>query len=192
MEEIRSFIAIEMPRDVKALLARLQGRLRARSPAPVKWVEVENIHLTLKFLGNVRADRVSEVSAALREACRGVAPFHLKTGGIGAFPDTARVQVIWVGLNGDLEKLVTLQKRIDECLSPLGFAPEARPFTPHITLGRTRDNATRPERQELGKVISGMTVEDTGIISVESVNLMRSQLTGSGPIYSVLASCRLE
>ena len=109
MEQIRSFIAIELPPQVKSSLAAIQSRLKAGSCAPVKWVDPAIMHLTLKFLGYVKADAIGGVTSALKEACRGAAPLQLRIDGTGVFPGPRRVQVVWVGLDGDIAGLAQLQ-----------------------------------------------------------------------------------
>jgi 2'-5' RNA ligase len=192
MEEIRSFIAIELPREVKLTLARLENRLKSGSKAPVKWVDPDIIHLTLKFLGNIDAGIAGRITTALEEACRGMHPFTLGLSGLGVFPNPRRVQVVWIGLSGEVERLGQLQKRIDSSLAPLGFKAETRPFTPHLTLARVRDQATPDERQNLGQIVTGTTLEGGGSFNADAVHLMRSQLTSEGPVYTRLSSVILK
>jgi 2'-5' RNA ligase len=188
MEKIRSFIAVELPENLKKVLAELQRQFRSTGSSPVKWVEPGNIHLTLKFLGDIDIDSTGKVTAALEGAIRGVAPFNIEASKLGVFPNINRIQVIWVGLYGTLDKLGQLQKRIEESLKPLGFPPENRPFTPHLTLGRVRDYARPEERQKLGQFISNVKFEGKYTINIGAINLMRSQLTREGPIYSKIAA----
>lgn len=191
MEPLRCFIAIELPDGVKRGLRELQSRLKAQSPAPVKWVEAGNIHLTLKFLGNVAADRVDEIAGAMAEAAKGTPPFQLNVSELGVFPNPKRVQIVWVGLGGELEKLADLQQRIESALRIRGFPPENRRFTPHLTLARLRDRATPQEREKLGQLIGQTEFDAAPGFSVNSVKLMKSQLTREGPIYSRLSSAAL-
>jgi 2'-5' RNA ligase len=192
MAQIRSFIAIELPGEVKRELVRLQDELRLGSRTSVRWVDTNNIHLTLKFLGDIDEKITGRITAVLEEAASGTSPFRLEISGLGVFPNPRRVQVVWVGLSGDIEKLGQLQKRIESGLVPLGFAAESRSFTPHLTLGRVRDRATPEERQDLGRLIEGMRFESGAGLKVDSVNLMKSQLTREGPIYSRLSSVELK
>lgn len=192
VEQIRTFIAIELPPDVKKALTRHQDRLKAGDEKNVKWVEPENMHLTLQFLGNVPADLIPRVTAAVEQAAAGTRHFQIEVGGLGAFPDTQRVQIIWVGLAGDIDKLARLQKDIGANLTPLGFKPETRPFTPHLTLGRVRDFIKPEERAALGQLIQNMPFNAKYKVDVTAVNLMKSQLTRQGPIYTKLASIKLK
>lgn len=191
MEEVRCFIAIELPDEIKRGLRELQAQLKAGSQAPVKWVEPENIHLTLKFLGNVAAGRIDEIAKAMTEAVRGTPPFSLEVKELGVFPNPRRVQIVWVGVSGEVERLSRLQQRIESGLRILGFAPENRRFTPHLTLARLRDHATPQERERLGQLVAE-TEFAAGSFTVNSVKLIKSQLTREGPIYSQLSSAEFE
>jgi len=192
MEQIRSFIAIELPDDLKLALAQLQERLKAGKQLGVKWVDPYGIHLTLKFLGNIDIDRVSAITKAIETAVQGISPFHLEVKDLGAFPNLRRVQVVWVGVSGEVEKLGQLQQRIESKLTPLGFTAEARPFTPHLTLARLRNQASLDERQRLGHLIASTKFEGAYSIEVEAINLIKSQLTGEGAIYSRISSLKLD
>jgi len=192
MEQIRSFIAIELPEDLKLGLAQLQRTLKANKRPWVKWVHPYGIHLTLKFLGNIEAAKIDDITKAMQAAARGIPPFHLEAKDLGAFPNLRRVQVVWVGISGDLDKLGQFVQRIESNLVPLGFATEGRPFVPHLTLGRVRNEASFEERQELGQLIASAKFEVAYAIEVEAVNLMRSQLSREGAIYSVISSVKLS
>lgn len=192
MEQIRSFIAIELPDELKLALTRLQDQLKSGSRVPVKWVDPYSTHLTLKFLGSINTDMVGSITIALEEAVRGISPFHLETRGVGTFPNLKRVQVVWVGITGEVDRLSQLQQRIESSLSPLGFTPESRPFTPHLTLARLRDQATTDERQSLGQLIASTVFETVCQIYVDSIHLMKSQLTREGAVYSRISSIKLK
>lgn len=191
MEQIRAFIAIELSEELKASLARLQELIKLGSESYVKWVDPQGIHLTLKFLGNISVDKVSAISEAIAEVARSVAPFRLEITEFGAFPNTKAPRVAWVGLGGDLESLLRLQRGIDQALIPLGFPPEARAFSPHLTLGRVRDQATPQERRRLGERVASLEVQGQPSLYVDRVSLMRSQLTSKGAIYSRLSAAEL-
>lgn len=191
MEQVRSFIAIELPDRVKRGLRELQAQLKAGSQAPIKWVDPANIHLTLKFLGNVAADRLDEITTAMTQAVQGTPSFSLEIKELGVFPNPRRVQIVWVGLSGEVEKLARLQQRIESELEKLGFAPENRRFTPHLTLARLRDRATPEERQKLGQLIAETEFDAVPSFTADSVKLMKSQLTREGPIYSQISSVAL-
>ncbi len=191
MEQIRSFIAIELPDELKTKLGQLESQLQAGQQTWLKWVDPYNIHLTLKFLGNIATDRTGEILRAMEEATQTVPPFQLEIKDLGVFPNLKRVQVVWVGISGDIDKLGQLQQRIDSNLTQLGFAPESRPFTAHLTLARLRDQASLDERQRFGQLIAGTKFE-AGTIKVDAISLMRSQLTREGAIYSRIGKARLK
>ena len=141
-QTIRSFIAIELPEAVKTGLQQLQTELTLPRYSFVKCVAPEGIHLTLKFLGNISAEKVTDITGVMEQASQEVSPFQLQLTEVGAFPNMRRPRVLWVGIKGEVDKLVSWQQRIDNGLVPLGFAKEARPFTPHLTLARLRENCS--------------------------------------------------
>ena len=192
MEQVRCFIAIELPDELKAGLTQLQSRLKLGEQPWVKWVDPYSIHLTLKFLGSVAVDRIDEITGAIEEAAEGMSPFYLEVKELGVFPNLRRVQVAWVGVSGEVDKLGQLQQRIESNLARLGFAPESRPFTPHLTLARLRDRALPDERQRFGQLIVSTRFEAAYTIEVDTINLMRSQLTREGAIYSQISSIGLK
>lgn len=191
-EQIRSFIAIELPGDLKAGLLRLQSEMKSSGYTFVKWVAPEGIHLTLKFLGNVPAGKVAEITKALVKASEGITPFQLATTGLGVFPNLNRPNVFWLGVGGDMEKLTALQKRIDDMLEPKGFPREKRAFTPHLTLARIRETASPQNRRDFGELVSKTNFDSTYKIEVSSINLMRSQLLPGGAVYSRLSQAKLS
>jgi 2'-5' RNA ligase len=192
MEQVRSFIAIELPDELKEGLSQLQAQMILGKASSVKWVDPSGIHLTLKFLGNIAVSRISAITRAMEEAARGLSSFQLKVTGLGGFPNLKRVQVAWVGIGGEVDKLGQLQQRIESNLAPLGFAAESRRFTPHLTLARLRDRASPEERERFGQLITDTKFEAAYTIKVDSINLMRSQLTREGAIYSRLSSFELK
>ena len=183
MEQVRSFIAIELPDELRLGIGRLQARLRRAGQPWVKWVDPPGIHLTLKFLGNIAASRIGDITRTMGEAAEGVSPFCLEVKGLGVFPNLRRVQVAWVGVSGELDQLGRFQQRLEEGLARLGFAPESRKFTPHLTLARVRDRASLEERQEFGRVIVNASLEMDYVIEVRAVSLIKSELTRAGAIY---------
>jgi 2'-5' RNA ligase len=190
-EQIRSFIAIELPEEAKEGLARLKKELERNEHKFVKWVEPGGIHLTLKFLGNIPSKRVTEIIEAIKEAAQGISPFHLEISGLGAFPSLSQARVFWVGIGGDLDKLSRLQQNIDSALAVLGVAKEERSFVPHLTLARIRQGASPLERRSFGELVGSTIFEDKYHIKVEAISLMRSQLTPAGAIYTCLSTVGL-
>jgi 2'-5' RNA ligase len=192
MEQIRSFIAIELPDEVKSALAQLQTQLKTGKQLPVKWVDPYSIHLTLKFLGNIDLNKIREVTGAMEAAAQGISPFKLEIKDLGVFPNLKRVRVVWVGVSGEVAQLSQLQQRTESNLVPLGFAREARSFTPHLTLARVREQASPDEQQSFGELIASTKFETVYEFDVDSINLMKSQLTREGAIYSRISSIKLK
>jgi 2'-5' RNA ligase len=176
-EEIRSFIAIELPEEVRGGLARLRNELKRNEHKFVKWVNPDGLHLTLKFLGNIPSKRVTEIINVIEEVTQGVSAFHLEISGLGAFPSLRQARVFWVGIGGEVDKLSKLQQNIDSALAVLGFAKEERPFVPHLTLARLRPGASPLERRSFGELVDPTIFEDKYHVEVEAVSLMRSQLS---------------
>jgi len=191
-EEIRSFIAIELPEEVRGGLARLRNELKRNEHKFVKWVNPDGLHLTLKFLGNIPSKRVTEIINAIEEVTQGVSAFHLEISGLGAFPSLRQARVFWVGIGGEVDKLSKLQQNIDSALAVLGFAKEERPFVPHLTLARLRPGASPLERRSFGELVDPTIFEDKYHIEVEAVSLMRSQLTPAGAVYTRLSAVELD
>ncbi|MBU05158.1 MAG: RNA 2',3'-cyclic phosphodiesterase [Dehalococcoidales bacterium] len=192
MEEIRSFIAIELPDKVRQGLSRLVAQLKYRQPNGIKWVDPTGIHLTLKFLGNITSGRISEITGAMTEASREIPPFSLEIKDLGVFPNLNRVQVAWIGVGGETDKLVRLQQRLESNLKILGFPPEKRGFAPHLTLARVRREASSQDRQELGRLIAVTKPDPIGRFTVGTASLMQSQLSREGAVYTQIGAALLK
>ena len=191
MERIRSFIAIELPQEIKAELTSLEEKLKVGKHPGVKWVDPVGIHLTLKFLGGVTPDKITEIVEAISRVAQDASPLTLEIGELGTFPSWQRPQVVWVGLTGEISKLAALQKNVDTALVPLGFSPESRSFTAHLTLARLRESVPTQERQRFGQLVASTRFEPSHAFEVDALSLMKSQLTPTGAIYSRLASIKL-
>lgn len=190
-QQIRSFIAIELPPELKKKIGEFQTGLKKPGWNFVKWVEPDLMHLTLKFLGNqsmARLDIVREVLAASTAAGRA---FDLSTGQTGSFPGGRRIRVFWLGLEGDVEKLITLQKAISGSLAAKGFPAEDRPFTAHLTLARLRDECSPHEKSAFADAIQVVRFQPTCSFAIDHIVLMKSTLTPKGPLYTKLAEYRL-
>jgi 2'-5' RNA ligase len=191
MEQVRSFIAIELPSEIRAELASLEERLKARRHPFVKWVDPESIHLTLKFLGSIALATVPQIIEAITKIAQPIPPFRLQMGGLGVFPNWQRPQVVWVGMGGEVGRLAILQRDVEAALAPLGFPPESRSFKAHLTLGRLRERTSPQDKQKFGEWVTSIKFETDLSFEVNALSLMRSQLTPSGAIYSQLASIEL-
>ncbi|MBN1963292.1 MAG: RNA 2',3'-cyclic phosphodiesterase [Anaerolineae bacterium] len=186
-DPLRLFIALELPPAVRDALAAAQDQLQPQvPPRAVRWTQPEGIHLTLKFLGDTPAARVDSIGAALVEAVTGHAALALRAGTLGCFPNTERPRVLWIGLSGDLDRLSVLQAAVERALGPLGFPRENRPFSPHLTLGRVRREASRQDVQALGALVARSRVGTVATWTADAVSLMQSDLHPDGARYTCL------
>lgn len=192
MDTVRTFVAIELPADVLAELERAQRalQLKCATEGMVKWVQPAGIHLTLKFLGDTPIDRIEAIQGALAQAAASVAPFSLALAHAGCFPNSRQPRVVWIGISGAVDTLNRLQAAVEQTVSPLGFPSEQRRFSPHLTLGRVRDDTDPAKRRPLGDAISTLRTEAVSF-AVSSVSLMRSDLRPDGAVYTQLASLAL-
>lgn len=188
--QIRSFIAAELPTDIKSKLDKLQEELRQNKLQHIKWANPSGIHLTLKFLGNIDAKDIERITNAIEEGCKGCHEFTLELSGLGVFPNYKRPRVIWLGVGGQVDVLLKLQRQIDDKLELIGFPREKRPFSAHITLGRVRESVTSNELEEYGRVIQNKKYDEKHSVGVKRINLMRSQLQPTGAVYSEIASIK--
>ena len=181
-ETIRTFIAFALPDDIKSALGRVQEGLKS-SGLKAKWVRLQGIHLTLKFLGNIEFDQIDPVAAKMAIAVRGSGPLLLGAKGVGVFPNARRPRVIWAGLNGDLEQLGNLQRNLDAALSEIGFAREKRSFKGHLTMGRFKD---RMDSRKVAQALEKFAGFETQIFTAQHLILFKSQLESTGAVYSQL------
>jgi RNA 2',3'-cyclic 3'-phosphodiesterase len=178
---VRAFIAIDLPEPLRAALARAQHAL-ARTGAAVRWVRPEQLHVTLKFLGEIPAPAVDALRGALREAVAGHAAFDLEVTGLGAFP-VRRPKAVWAGCCGALDRLAALQRAIDRAAQAAGVPVDAREFRPHITLGRVK---TPAGVRELSAAVAACADAAFGRLPVHAVVLYRSELLPDGPRYEAI------
>jgi 2'-5' RNA ligase len=188
MDTIRAFIAIELPDEVKETVALIIKRLRPAQYRYVKWVAPEGTHMTIKFLGNIYSSQIPQITDIMKTAAGRVPPLELRLGRLGMFPNEQRPRVIWVALEGNTEPLAAMQREIEKALEPMGFAPENRAFTPHLTLGRVRDNASADDRKEIGGVVKAKKIDYEASFTLRELSLMKSTLTPTGAIYNRLDS----
>ncbi|MEM2192349.1 MAG: RNA 2',3'-cyclic phosphodiesterase [Candidatus Hadarchaeales archaeon] len=184
---VRAFVAVKISDEVRRKLVEVQGAL-AKAGAEQKLVEPENLHLTLKFLGEVQQEKIRRIVEKVSEAVAGTEPFDIHVAGIGAFPSIGYARVVWAGMAEGGEKVAEVQKKIDSALTSLGFSPE-RDFHPHITLSRVKFVR---EKARFVEFLKEMAKADFGVTRVDSVSLEQSTLTSKGPIYSTLAKVELQ
>ena len=182
---VRTFVAVLLPDEIRRRLAQEVDALR-RHASGVAWVATDNLHITVKFLGGVDETRLGEVAAALQRGAN-VPAFEVDIRGLGAFPTASRPRVLWAGAPGP-PAFTQLAEGIDQALVALGFPPEGRGFTPHVTLGRVRE----PRRDvALTEALEAAAARPFGALRVERVSLMRSDLSPRGARYSELAAVPL-
>jgi len=182
MAKVRSFLAVELPPHILSQIGKIQDRLRA-CRAQVRWVRVEQIHLTLKFFGNIEEKQIPEISSVVKEISARKSPFSVWVKGLGAFPTIRNPRVIWLGLHGWEENLSPLQREIETRLEALGFVPEERPYRPHLTIGRVK---SLKDKGDLVDLIGKDRDVDLGPLVVDRIVLFRSDLRPTGPIYTPL------
>lgn len=188
---MRAFIAIELSDEIRTCLAQIQSHLKY-SGADVKWVEKDNVHLTLKFLGEIPEEKLQQVIAALEIVAEEFSPFEIGIKDIGAFPKIDYPRVIWVGLDKGAVESKNIAEKIDEELSKIGFEKESRPFAAHLTIGRVRSSKNKEALKE--KILSANTSlplqthnpQLTPTQTITSIILFQSKLTPNGPIYTKL------
>lgn len=167
---------------------RLIQRL-AVADAKVRWVVAENMHLTLKFLGDVASEDIAEVCRAVAESVRDIEPFEFRCHGAGAFPDLARPRTVWIGVDEGSEAVLALHQAVELALGELGFMPERRRFRPHLTIGRVRGQG--PSTDQLGQLIGQHVDFDTGRTQVDELVVFSSAPGPDGPIYTALSHAQL-
>lgn len=185
-ETVRAFIAIELNDQVKQAIREFQDQLKPLG-CDISWVKPENIHLTLKFLGDVKPKMIAPLTGALAEVCRGIQPIQTQLTELGVFPDIRRPRVLWAGLEDTGGKLTRLTTAVEDALGHIGFKKEIRPFQAHITVGRIRTNRKLPVLiQELQSYVLPAAHEEI----ILSFTLFKSTLTSQGPIYEKLKEFR--
>jgi len=191
MNVIRAFVAIHLSPEIIHNLEQVLQELKGRWPeAPVRWVPAKNIHLTIKFLGDVSVANLPLLTRALQAEAAHHASFDVSVGRLGAFPSVRRPRVIWVGVEAPPE-LYALQRDVEGELARLGYAAEERDFSPHLTLGRVGRNAGGDDLQRLSALLAGVKVGFLGATRVQSVHFFRSDLQPSGTVYTALFSAPL-
>jgi len=184
----RSFFAVELSAEIAAGVRRIQGALQERARG-VRWVRPDGIHLTLKFLGEVEADRIETIVRKAAAAIQGVGPFTVGIKGGGGFPTLKNPRVIWIGVEDHSGKLKELQVRVEAGMAELGFSREKRGYTPHLTVGRLRSGKGD---KSVAQAFDALRESDLGSMEVREVILFRSHLKPTGAEYTKLGSFPLE
>jgi 2'-5' RNA ligase len=183
---VRTFICVDLPETLKERIDMLEGSLR-KIDAQVSWVRAANVHLTIKFLGEVGLSRLEHVVEVVHSAAAAVTPFELELGSTGCFPSQRNPRVLWVGLAETPRGMTDLYESIENGLAAHGFPREAKSFNPHLTIGRVRSPRN-------GQLLAEKLIQ-TGFVAerftVREVIVMRSDLSPAGSIYTSLSVARL-
>jgi 2'-5' RNA ligase len=193
-ETWRAFIAVELPQQLREAIVGLRAQMPQQARDAVRWVAPENIHITLKFLGDVQPEQAVEVAQTLATACQPAGVLNLRAGSTGAFPSPRAARVLWVGFEGDTQPLVSLQRHIETALGGLGFERELDRFTPHATAGRVNRNSNGADQSAIGDAWSKVVLppEARTPFAVQAVTLFRSHLGPDGSRYERLSVADLR
>lgn len=192
MTTLRAFIAVEIPPAIQqAIHSETESLRRALGPDLVRWVPCKNLHLTLKFLGDISSAHVDAITAMLTAEAGHVSSFPLRLSGLGSFPTPKRARVLWVGIHAPAA-LAALQHGIESAAAKLGYAAEERPFSPHLTIGRARQHATASDQQAIWQALERTQVGDLGEAEISAVHLYKSDLNREGAVYTRLFSAPLK
>ena len=186
---IRSFLAFELPGEIREQIRAISKEL-TKIILPVRWVKVDNIHLTILFLGSVDEDTIGDIKEKVNVAVKEFSAFKTKLNAVGAFPHWKRPRVIWIGLNGDIGRLSNLRNELQEELKVLGFIPEKRPFRPHLTLGRFKGPIDRDE--DMKWILDRYRDINSDLYQLNELILYKSDLKPDGPVYTKMATWPLR
>jgi len=183
---LRSFLALEIPPGLQRLIADRTAPVRRALPAPlVRWVAEENIHLTIKFLGDVSPANLELLAEALQRETAGLPAFPVQVGGLGAFPNTRRARVLWIGLEAPRE-LFTLQRQTETVCERLGYEREQRPFSAHLTIGRVGQHAGPAEHARIHQALEQVRIDLLGNPCLDALCIFKSDLRPTGSVYTRL------
>jgi 2'-5' RNA ligase len=189
---LRAFIAIEIPPNIQVAIEKQTTRLRqALGDETVRWIPAQNMHLTLKFLGDIASSHVDFLKQLLTREATLHSQFDLQIGGLGSYPTSRRPRILWVGLHIPAE-LVALQKSIETGTTRLGYEQEERDFAPHLTIGRVRQNASPADLPKIRAAMDNIQLGNIGTARVDSVHLFKSELQPNGSVYTKLFSAPLS
>ena len=186
---IRSFLAFELPPKIREQIGVVSTELQ-KLTLPVRWVKVTNIHITVIFLGYVNEDKIDDIKEKVNPVVKGFSVFQTRLNGIGVFPNWRRPRVIWIGLNGEIERLSNFREKLQTGLKVLGLKEEKRPFRPHLTIGRFKGLVDRDE--ELKSILDRYHDLSCDLQYLRELVLFKSDLKPDGPVYTKMASWPLS
>ncbi len=188
---MRAFIAIELPEEIKNYLNKLQGQLKT-SGADVKWVEPQNIHLTLKFLGEIDDTLLAKINGILQSAASARNEFYMRLREVGAFPGISSAKVIWVSIDEGDKEVKEIAGELEENIAKIGIPQESRAFSSHITIGRSKSGLNRLNLLQLLKEAADSPAGENLRFMVKKISLFKSTLTPKGPVYEILKRLNLK
>ncbi|MDD5166551.1 MAG: RNA 2',3'-cyclic phosphodiesterase [Candidatus Omnitrophica bacterium] len=188
---MRTFIAIELPQKIKDALERLQNQLKTTG-ADVKWVSPQNIHLTLKFLGEIDDKKIGEATKILEDNAKNEKTFPLRLASIGAFPKIDTPRVIWIGVAQGDSETKKIAGSLEDAFSKIGIPKEDRPFSSHITIGRVRSPQNRDKLVQELKTLADSSGKENLEFTADKITLFKSTLTPKGPLYEAFKIATLQ
>jgi RNA 2',3'-cyclic 3'-phosphodiesterase len=192
MSLLRVFIAIELSEQVCDAIQKQTTRLRQLLGNDlIRWVPTQNMHLTLKFLGDTATSHLDFIKQLLTREANSHQQFTLQLSGLGAFPNSRRPRLLWIGFHAPAD-LASLQKSIESGTTRLGYEQEERAFSPHLSIGRVRQNLSPPEMQKIRTALDTIQLGNIGLARVDFIHLYKSDLQPSGSIYTKLFSAPLS
>ena len=192
MSLLRTFIAVEIPPQVQKQIQQATELLRnAIGTSLVRWVSAQNIHLTLKFLGDVSPASVDQLTQILRAEADSCPAFDMQISGLGSFPSLRRPRVLIIGIQAPAE-LEALYRGIESACTRLGYASEQRDFSPHLTIGRVKQDASATDQQRIRRALEETKIDSLGTARVNSVHLYKSDLKPTGSVYTQIFSAPLK
>jgi len=191
MSRLRAFIAVEIPLDIRQDIEHATSNLRRGTGSLIRWVAVENMHLTLKFLGDIPTANMEVLTQMIRAEADSFNCFDIHLTGIGSFPNPKRPRVIYIGIQAPAE-LEAFQRQLESATRRLGYNSEERAFAPHLTIGRVRQNIPQDDQQKIRRALEASKIDSPGTAKVNSVHLYKSDLKPTGPVYTKLFSAHLR
>lgn len=189
---LRSFIAVEIPSEIQAAIALSIAPLKNALPKSlIRWVAPQNVHLTLKFLGDVSPANLEQLAGALKVEAASHEFFPISLGGLGAFPSTRRARVVWIGLEAP-PALDALRRGVEAAAAQLGYPAEERPFSPHLTIGRVGQNVSASDLVRIRTALEAARVGPLGQIRVGAVHIFKSDLQPGGSVYTHLYALSMK
>ncbi len=192
MNLLRAFIAIELPQSLQDAIGKQTVRLRQTlGDNLIRWVPTQNMHLTLKFIGNIANTHLDFLKQLLIRTAESHPQFDMQIGGIGSYPNSKRPRILWAGIYAPTV-LASLQRNIEAGTSRLGYEKEVHPFSPHLTIGRVRQNIDTADLTKIRNGLDSIQIGNIGSAQIDSIHLYQSELHSSGSVYTKLFSAPLK